>query len=59
MSSGGRCAHYFSARMIMDCGPEFHSALGNGEVRDAMLEDDRSATDLDLVEAWRSGGGDG
>ncbi|AWN34385.1 hypothetical protein DK427_00365 [Methylobacterium radiodurans] len=51
MSLGGRCAHHFSIRMIMDGGPSLYSSLGNGEVRDAMLEDERSATDLGLVEA--------
>ncbi len=35
----------------MDDGPDLYSSLGNGEVRDAMLEDGRSATDVDIVEA--------
>lgn len=40
----------------MDWAPDFYSALDNGEVRDAMLEDGRSATDFDIVEARPSGG---
>ncbi len=50
MLSGGRCAHRFSTRMIMDDVPDLYSSLGNGEVRDAMIEGSRSATDLGVFE---------